>query len=262
MREKMDIARWCQHAPHKNKKKRKKAMEKPLIGLVPSSWDGSRHRFMISEGYMRWVARAGGLPVMLHYEEDPGAVAAMAARLDGVVFTGGPDIAPSYYGELPTPGLGGIVPQRDRAEDVLFRAAVTQRGLPALGICKGMQVLNVFLGGSLYQDIGADYPGKAMLHDQGSEGDVATHTAAVTPGTPLHALLGDTIRINSYHHQAVKTLAPGLRVMATAPDGIIEAYDAPDRPFLWGVQFHPELLAADNIISAKIFGAFVAACAK
>lgn len=238
-------------------------MSKPLIGLVPSSWDGENRRYVMGSTYMHWVARMGGMPVMLHYTDDPEYMEEIVPRLDGVLFTGGPDLSSVYYGEEPTPAQGGIVPQRDAMEKALFECAVIRHKKPTLGICKGMQLLNVFFGGDLYQDIAQQYPGKHMLHRQGSKGNVATHTAAVIPGSPLHNVTGkDEIKINTFHHQAVRKLADGLEVMATAPDGIIEAYWKPDYPFLWATQFHPEMFDEDFELSRQIFKTFIDACKK
>jgi len=237
-------------------------MKKPLILIPPTDHEfGPSGHFMVMQSYMDWVTQAGGIPVMLHHVDDAGYYAEAVQHADGVLFPGGPDLDPGHWGELPIPQSGRINPTRDRTERLLFEAA-SAAALPMLGICRGMQVLNAFLGGSLYQDIDSQF-GQNVGHSQGCAGDIATHDITLVEGTPLCEISGSgTVRVNTFHHQAVRKLAPGLIAMAHAEDGMIEAYCSADHPFLWGTQFHPEKMAADNGLSRGIFGAFLAACRR
>ena len=247
-------------------------MKKPLILIPPTFFeDTPTGVYGLNCTYMDWVARAGGIPVMLHHENGIPVMphhedglnyyADALAHADGVLFPGGPDLDPEHWNELPIPQCGRIDPVRDCTEKLLFDAAIAAN-LPMLGICRGMQVLNVFLGGSLYQDIGAQF-GKNVGHSQGCSGDIATHEISLVEGTPLRDIAGSgTVRVNTFHHQAVRELGLGLTAMAHAEDGIIEAFCASTHPFLWGMQFHPEKMEAHNTLSRGIFAAFMAACRK
>lgn len=232
---------------------------RPLIGLTPSYREEPDACWLHTD-YLRAVERAGGLPVALPLTGSTAALAALCRRLDGVLLTGGPDPLPALYGEETLPCCGAICPQRDEMELALTREALRQ-GLPLLGICRGIQVLNVALGGTLYQDVAAQ-TGTAVNHQMEKPYSRAAHGVAVAPGSPLFRLLGQgRLAVNSCHHQAVRRLAPQLAAMAQAEDGLAEAVWMPGRPFVWAVQWHPERLGADAG-SPKIFAAFAAACAR
>ena len=171
----------------------------------------------------------------------------MVSRLDGLLLTGGDDVDASLYGEENFPFNGCFTEERDLFEMALCREAVAQKK-PVLGICRGIQLLNVSMGGTLFQDIAKQNPGKTLLmHAQKTPSYSAVHEAIVAPGSrvarALSAAPGDRIRVNSFHHQAVKDAAPGFTVSASATDGIIEAIEPSGRdahPFTVGVQWHPE----------------------
>lgn len=225
-------------------------MRGPLIGVTTYLEESARWGVwdlpaaLLPAGYHRLVQRAGGLPVLLPPDE-PAAAAALAARLDGLVIAGGPDVDPARYGADRDPRCGPPAPARDAWELALIEAALA-RGLPLLGICRGMQLLNVARGGTLRQHL--DGHG-------GPPGAFAEHPVAPAPGTALAALLGARpLRVPTYHHQAVDRLGAGLTASAHAGDGTVEAVEtaaarravAKDAPaeaaagFVLGVQWHPE----------------------
>ena len=223
---------------------------RPLIGVSPSCVGG---RPTVSGLYLDAIWRAGGLGVMLPYTDDPARWEAYAALFDGFLFSGGVDIDPARYGEIALPCVE-IDPSRDAFEAGLFAAAYPT-GKPILGICRGVQVINVFLGGSLYQHIEG--------HSQATPREVREQAITVEKGSLLWRICGKkSLTVNSFHHQAVKSPAPTLAVAARAADGCIEALWAPAHPFLFGVQFHPEIYAGlpDDDHAAAIFAAFLGAC--
>lgn len=232
-------------------------MKNPVIGLTPCP-DLNEDQIWIRHGYMDRIARLGGLPVLLPPTGDAELLAAMARMCDGFLFTGGSDVSPSLYGAEPAPELGATNPFRDEFEVRLLQAVLPTRK-PILGICRGMQFLNAALGGTLHQDLPTCKPGP-IAHSMAAPYDRAAHSVIIAPGTPLHKLLGaDEIAVNSCHHQAVDRLAPCFVSMAAAPDGVQEACYAPDHPFFWAVQWHPEKMAPEDEPSRKLFQAFLAA---
>jgi putative glutamine amidotransferase len=192
--------------------------------------------------YVRSIERAGGIPVVLP-PLVPEVVGPLLLRLSGVCLSGGPDIDPTAYGSAPHPKLGPTEPAVDRFELEVARLA-WQLGMPLLAICRGAQALNVSRGGTLVQHL----PGMTddeLQHRQASPAGNATHQVAVQEGTLLEDLMGRaTLNVNSFHHQAVERLGRGLRVAAVATDGVVEAVEAPSRPFVLGVQWHAECLSA------------------
>lgn len=232
---------------------------KAVIGVTPLV-NPRRDTWYVDRGYMEGIARAGGVPLVLPLAESAGDTRAAAALCDGFLFTGGHDIAPELYGEEPDPRCGEWVPVRDAAEEVLLKAALRE-GKPVLGICRGIQLMNAVLSGSLWQDLPGQRPG-SLDHSQDPPYDRPVHDVTLTEGAPLRALLGkERLAVNSLHHQAVKELSPWLRPMALAEDGVVEAAYMPSRPFVWALQWHPEfLLDRDEGESLAIFRAFVAAC--
>lgn len=231
-------------------------MKKPVIGLVPLV-DTGRESLWMLPGYMDGIREAGGLPVMLPLNDEDADVARMAALCDGIVFTGGHDVNPELYGEKNEGLTGELIPARDSMEGKLLSAALElDRGV--LGICRGLQFLNVMLGGSLYQDLPTQFE-SSVNHRQPAPYHLPIHP--VTVRGPLAETVGaGEIMVNSCHHQAIRDLAPGLEVMAQAPDGIVEAVRLPGKKFLWAVQWHPEFMQAVDENSRRIFRAFVDGC--
>jgi gamma-glutamyl-gamma-aminobutyrate hydrolase PuuD len=205
----------------------------------------------LPEMYLDLIREAGATPVVLpvHQEFDP----ALMERLDGVVLTGGGDVDPSEYRRERSPLTHGIDPRRDRFELSLTRAAVA-RDLPLVAICRGAQVMNVALGGSLIQDINAEVPG-ALKHDDLERWDRVVHPVRFEPGSLLARLLGEEIDVNSMHHQAIGELGDGLVAVGRSPDGLVEAVEIPDLRFAVGIQWHPECLGFEHS-SFKLFRFF------
>jgi len=236
----------------------------PTIGIIclddhPEK-DGHAPRFSLNQSYAHAVARAGAAPALIPLLADEALLRALYDRIDGLLLPGGVDIHPRHYSEEIHPKCGAISEIRDEVELAFIRWARADYK-PLLAICRGIPVLNVAMGGSLYQDIKAMIPG-AMRHDCHSSHarDDVAHDVVITPGSHLAQLIGtDLLPVNSFHHQAVKELAPGLTVTARAPDGIVEAVEEEGRPFVLGVQWHPEELAADDSRAQRLFDALVEA---
>jgi putative glutamine amidotransferase len=227
---------------------------RPLIGITVNR-DYRRERLWLPFAYSRRLEEAGGIPLLLPPLQES-AAGVMPGPLKAVLLGGGGDVAPFYYGDKPAPGLGEVDPERDAWEIALVRAAFSQ-GMPLLGICRGMQLLNVALGGTLLQDIGvAGY----LQHHQKAPRHHPSHCVELLPRTRLAGILGrGHLAVNSFHHQAVEAIAPGLQKAALSPDGIVEALEDREHPFLMGVQWHPESLL--DRASEFLFRAFIGAAA-
>jgi putative glutamine amidotransferase len=237
---------------------------RPLIGL--SSWtrrvrSGQKDRFneAVPRGYTEGVEGASGLPVLLPNSDDASLAPEYAARIDGLLLTGGDDVHPRNYGEAPHPRIDLVDERRDAFEIALLRAA-RERLMPVLGICRGIQIINVALGGDLYQDVPSQRE-SAVGHAQKTLREGAWHEIEIRPGTRLAEILGETrVAVNSYHHQACRRVADGLSVTATTSDGLVEAVEDPGHPFFLAVQCHPEVLEGGEAASSRrLFAAFVAA---
>jgi putative glutamine amidotransferase len=215
----------------------------PLIGLptlaIPPG--PKPPRFGINQSYVRALVAAGCAPVLIPILDDDDRLRVIYERLDGIVFPGGADVAPEEYGEQPIDDLNVVDAPRDRTELTLARWAYADN-LPTLGICRGQQVLNVALGGSLHQDL--RHQGVTEVEHSDADGRARTalmHRVRLDPDSRLAQLIDETsIEVNSLHHQAVKTVAPQLRVTGTSEDGVIESLESDDRRFLIAVQWHPE----------------------
>ncbi len=213
--------------------------------------------------YIDAVVNAGGAPFLFPLIEDEAVLRALYDRLDGVLLAGGNDVDPQHYGEEPLPQLGKVDELRDRVEMQLARWA-TAEGKPVLGICRGMQVLNVALGGSLYQDIGTQLT-QAIVHDSSFTCENWAHMAHdlhIEPNSKLGRLFGPgAFPTNSLHHQSLKLIAPGLQAVGWAPDGVVELIEGDDERFIVGVQCHPEALQAEADPRWRaLFEAFVESC--
>ncbi len=225
---------------------------------LPESW-------VMNQRYSRAVAAAGGLPVMIPLLDEEDTLRGLYDRMDAILIPGGVDLDPATYGESPLPTCGRLDPARDRVELRFARWAVAE-GKPLFGLCRGLQILNVALGGTLYQDIAAQRT-DAIKHDYfptaGYSRDHLAHPVTVTSGSRLDALVGSApLKVNSMHHQAVRGLAPGLEATAVAPDGVIEAIETPGSSFVLGVQWHPESLTERDPRMLRLVTGFVEAAAR
>lgn len=219
-------------------------------------------RVRLNEAYLRAVEGARLVPIVAAPLDDPSRCAEILGAVAGLVLTGGEDMDPAGYGADPHAALGPTNPQRDQWEVALVRAA-RERGIPTLAICRGIQVLNVAMGGTLVQDIPSQWPG-ALPHD-GDARASRTHALDVTPGTKLAAALGATaVVVNSMHHQAIDRLADGLQATARSPDGLVEGVETEDdRWWALGVQWHPEeLTGSAEPWDRGLFAAFAERCRR
>jgi putative glutamine amidotransferase len=232
---------------------------RPIIGIACAKMyfpnNNLDQYFYVGSGYVDGVARCGGTPLILPLMTIPEApFRQIVESLDGIILTGGDDIAPHLYGEPPLQGLGQIEYERDIAEIEVIKLAVELKK-PILGICRGMQILNVALGGTLIQDIPSQVPG-AFQHAQKGSRQYGAHMVQLEPGFLADALGKTEVLVNTSHHQAVKDVAPGFKITATAADGVIEAMESPDGLYI-GVQWHPERMWAHDENMLKIAEAFV-----
>lgn len=227
---------------------------KPVIGVVPLV-DSARDSLWMIPGYVDGLLRAGAIPVTLPLTDDSAVIKELAGQLDGILLTGGQDIAPERYRAQPLAECGETCTGRDAMELRLVRAAL-KRNLPILGICRGVQLLNVYFGGTLFQDLPAQHP-HGIDHHMQPPYDRPVHRVDLVPKSPLANLLGcDSLQVNSYHHQAIRRLGRRLQVMAVSEDGLIEAVYLPDYRFVWGVQWHPELSYRTDANSRTVLQAF------
>ncbi len=232
----------------------------PLIGITAGSEPSHPDYYVLRKDYVRSIELSGGLPVVLA----PAGAAlhpALLSKLDGLVLTGGIDVAPRLYGETPHPTVTDTSAEQDEFEVKLVHEALAH-DVPILAICRGMQLLNVALGGTLVQDIRTE-ASSAVRHDdfERPRTDLA-HAVSVVTGTRLHELLGrDEVEVNSFHHQAVSRLATPLVASAFAPDGLVEAVELPARRFVLGVQWHPEAWWREGRFG-RLFSALVEAAAR
>jgi putative glutamine amidotransferase len=211
--------------------------------------------------YLKGVSDAGGVPVVLPPSLSIRAAETHLDGLDGLLLSGGPDLDPGYYGEEPIPELGTTIPEWDALEMALLRLAL-ERGMPIFGICRGMQILNVALGGTLYQDVPSQLGSEILNHRQTTPKCQFTHEVEVRGDTYLAKITDrQTVEVNSYHHQGIKGLADVLTVAAHCADGVIEALESRDFSERWivGVQWHPEGMRDAGSAHRNLFEAHVCA---
>ncbi len=237
-------------------------MKRPVIGLTSRSTNGPTRLTGVSRTYLAALESAGAAPLILPLGLGQDSWRALFDRLDGVLIPGGGDIGLQRLGiEGPAP-IKETSEERDRLEFALVRWAVAE-ARPLLGICRGVQVMTVALGGTLYLDLGSQFPG-ALLHDQpeGTPRQRPAHAVSLEPGSRLESVLGQReVAVNSFHHQAPREIPPGSRIAARAPDGVIEGLELPEHPFALGVQWHPEEMQSEPGMRA-LFEAFTAECAR
>jgi len=239
-------------------------MSIPVIGISGRVEDSNNLQpipvFTLARMYVEAVAQSGGAPVIIPPHIPKDHLRSIFERIDGLLISGGGDIAPAFYGEADSGLLWHIDEQRDQAEISLASWALSE-ALPVLGICRGIQVLNVAAGGTLVQDI-ATQTGSTITHSRvaGDSMSIISHVVNITEGTRLAEIFGaGELAVNSAHHQAVKDLGKGLTITAHAPDNTVEGIEAPNHPFYLGVQWHPEALGDDHPEMRRVFAALVAA---
>jgi putative glutamine amidotransferase len=236
-------------------------MTKPRIGVTISA-DETRDRtkeLRLKEAYFESVERAGGEPVAFPMETPVEKVAEAVSEFRGILLTGGADIDPALFNGEPHPRVYGVDPNRDAIEIALANYCADHK-VPLFGICRGLQIINVTLGGTLYTDITDQLPG-ALKHPCYPEyaRDYLAHNIMIKVNTHLTAITGQSqMKVNSLHHQGIKDLAPDLTMSAMSPDGLIEGVEFMFHPFFLGVQWHPECLP-DSAPNQALFTAFVRA---
>lgn len=237
-------------------------MHSPIIG-VASHTDVNKFNSPITSiplAYTQAIETAGGIPLILPFTQDKKILTQMIAQVDGILLPGGYDLDPEFYGQDPEPKLGIV----DRDLDVYQMAVVhmaMEKKMAMLGICRGAQVINVALGGTLYQDIPTRFPDSSLFHMQKTLHHGTDHGVNFTPESRLHSWFGPTIKINSRHHQSIKDPGTDLIVTAKAPDGIIEGAQHVSLPIDL-IQWHPELMMQKNHDMLPLFTAFVDNCRK
>ncbi len=238
-------------------------MSRKLVGITCSSIFGTPYgeRDVLNRKYARAVANAGGVPLILPVFGGAEMAAKYLGAIDGLLLSGGVDMIPAAYEQEALPELEETDAGRDQLEMPLIKLAL-EHNLPIFGICRGLQTLNVALGGTLYQDLPTQKP-SIIQHAQTKAGyprDAFTHTITINPDTRLASIVGvGEMRVNSHHHQAIDRIGNGLIVTATAPDGVIEAVELPAKRYVLAVQPHPEETATHDERSRQLFATFVAA---
>jgi putative glutamine amidotransferase len=219
-------------------------------------------KYYVNKDYVQSVVQAGGIPFIIPNVNDPLMIQKMVQSCDGLLLTGGEDVDPNYYGEEPLPQIGVIVPERDELELFVVKLFL-QQNKPIFAICRGCQLLNVAFGGDLYQDIPSQTT-SVINHEQKAPRGYPYHSIHVYEKSLLYKILQEEkIRVNSYHHQSVKTIREPLRVCAIADDGIVEAIESSVHDFVLGVQWHPEGMAiTQDKYAQMLFAAFTQASQK
>ncbi len=234
-------------------------MKKPMIGVLPL-YDSEKESYWMLPGYMKGIEDAGGISIMLPLTTDEEIILRLAESFDGFLFTGGQDINPALYGEEKEELCGELCSERDMMETILFKR-VLELDKPAFGICRGLQVFNVLLGGTLYQDIPTQVSQSQIQHKQNPPYTEPIHSVYIREGSMLHKILQiDSMKVNSYHHQGIKTISEQLVPMATADDGLIEAVSMPNKKFVLAVQWHPEFNYKLDDNNFRLFLEFIRAC--
>ena len=232
-------------------------MSKPVIGIGSdvSHVEGKRDRVFVYVNYAEALRRAGAIPVII--APQPENAAEVVEGLDGIVLAGGPDCDPAAYNESRHETVTEVLDPRRQSNDLALAKAARERGIPTLGICLGMQLMNVAAGGSLIQDIESHL--ETEIRHESLPEDRGRHDVIIEKGTKLASILPEVeLNVNSSHHQAVKDAGAGLRITAHAPDGIVEGLEDPRHPFYVGVQWHPEDMVGEASADA-LFGALIAA---
>ncbi len=240
--------------------------KKPIIGMSTAlindkdkGFSGSE-RVYVNRDFVNAVIKAGGVPMLIALNTDKEVIKAQMEVIDGLIITGGNDVFPLNYGEEPHRLLQKTRPERDEFDFELIKYA-KEKKIPILGVCRGMQIMNVYAGGTLYQDLSL-IEGETLRHVQKEDRFVKTHSVDIEEGSLLSTIYPDEIMVNSYHHQAIKDVAGEYEVISRAKDGIVEAIEHKDYPFLLGVQWHPEMLSVRCDEAVKIFKLLIDSSSK
>ncbi|GER90400.1 gamma-glutamyl-gamma-aminobutyrate hydrolase [Dictyobacter vulcani] len=240
---------------------------RPLIGVPCRTGvrgeNAEKPVYYSNKSYIHAVESAGGVPVIIPILNDHEILRSLLGRLDGLLLSGGIDVHPNMYKEEAAVDLGETDPELDKLELYLARWA-WQEDMPTLGICRGMQLMNISLGGNLYQDLDTGYEGDLLKHANWHlPRNEIIHSVTIAPDSRMRQILGvDKILVNSLHHQAIKQPGKGVVTSGLAEDGIVELIEIPERSFMLGTQCHPEELYADNPVWSRLFRSFVDASAN
>lgn len=231
------------------------------IGIITELGFPKQEWQLLANDYIKAIELAGGSPLIIPVVEDFENTERILPILDGILFSGGSDIDPSYYGELPQYGLRTVTPFRDSHEIALAKKILFETSIPVLGICRGIQLLNVAAGGTLYQDL-QRYRSEGFNHTLiNVPKDYPMHEAAIKPDSKLHKIFKkDKIKINSFNHQAIKTIGGDFEATMIAPDGLIEGIESPGNRFVVAVQWHPETMIERYPEYLVLFKEFVRSC--
>ena len=211
---------------------------KPVIGITTTLKGNS---LSVGYNYVKAISMAGGTPYLIASTDDPQELKTVVGMLDGLLMTGGPDVDPAYFGHERHPQLGEVNDERDVFELLLFKAA-HERKMPIFGICRGLQMINVAMGGTLWQDIPSDFPQSELCHRQTDDSTTPAHDISIIPGTVTAKVFGLTSTgVNSRHHQCIKDIAPELRITAWSPDSVPEMIEGYPRYPILAIQSHPEI---------------------
>ncbi|MCG7381936.1 gamma-glutamyl-gamma-aminobutyrate hydrolase family protein [Paenibacillus sp. ACRRY] len=237
-------------------------MKKPMIGVLPL-YDSNKNSYWMLPDYMKAIEGAGGIPIMLPLTTNLEIITTLANEFDGFLFTGGHDLNPELYHENVEDTCGELCIERDMMESLLFQKVI-DLDKPAFGICRGLQLFNVILGGSLYQDIPTQFTvSNTVNHKQTPPYTNLVHDVHIEKNNLLHDIVrADTIKVNSYHHQGIKMLSDKLIAVAIAEDGLVESVIMPNHKFVLAVQWHPEYSYTVDEYSQKLFSAFVSSSAS
>lgn len=241
-------------------------MKKPIIGISSSIIVDSGGMFpgyeraYVNKDYVDAVINSGGIPLIIPISQDKDVIKSQIDLIDGLILSGGHDVYPLNYNEEPDPKIGAVFPERDEYDFTLLNLA-KDKNIPILGICRGLQIINTFFGGTLYQD--NSYKGAVLKHSQNQRPELKTHTINIEKNSKLFNILNKSeLLVNSFHHQSIKDAGKGLKIVAKAKDGIIESVEHEDYDFLVGVQWHPEMLFKTCGDAEKIFNEFIAKAKK
>ncbi|MFI3319110.1 MAG: gamma-glutamyl-gamma-aminobutyrate hydrolase family protein [Rikenellaceae bacterium] len=231
---------------------------KPIIGVIPL-WDESRESIWMLPGYLDAIRASGGVPIILPLKASAEDIMQLCQLCSGFLFTGGHDISPTLYGQESTGKCGAPCHERDELERTIFNYAL-EHDRPVLGICRGIQLINALLGGTLYQDLPSQ-KASDISHQMRPPYHLPCHKVNIIDGSPLMELLGQNeLAVNSYHHQAIRALAPPLQAIAISEDGLIEAVYMPGKRYIQAVQWHPEFNFSHEESSRKIVREFISKC--